>query len=140
MKIESESYTFSPEGHTTCTLVINGKTYKGEAFCHERDKDMLSEKVGHTIAHERAYINFLADFRDGKIVPTLDALKQFYYTINKSKKYNKNSYESRMLQRQIRLAEEDLATIRSLIAEEKQGLKDYINYKEVFYQRVRKKR
>jgi hypothetical protein len=101
---------------------------------------MLSEKVGHTIAHERAYINFLADFRDGKIVPTLDALKQFYYTINKSKKYNKNSYESRMLQRQIRLVEEDLATIRSLIAEEKQGLKDYINYKEVFYQRVRKKR
>ena len=68
------------------------------------------------------------------------ALKQFYYTINRSKQFNEKSYENIMLQRQIRMIELDLATAREMIAGEEQELRFYITEKDKFYNQIRKQR
>ena len=67
-------------------------------------------------------------------------LKQFYYTINRSKHFNENSYENIMLQRQIRMTEMDLVTAREMIAGEEQSLRTYIEEKDKFYKHIRKNR
>ena len=45
-----------------------------------------------------------------------------------------------MLQRQIRLYEDDLTTTKDIIATEQQMLNDYIEEKDKFYKRIRANR
>ena len=70
----------------------------------------------------------------------LKALKQAYYSMNQSKKFNPKSYENKMLQRQIRQIEFDLDTIRDMLATEEQNLREYIQEKDKFYKRIRHNR
>lgn len=60
--------------------------------------------------------------------------------MNKSLKFNPKSYENRMLQRQIRMINFDLTTVKETIAMEEQNLKSYIEKKDVFYNHIRKNR
>jgi hypothetical protein len=135
-------YTWDAESaHATCTIIDNqGRVFVGEAFAHELDMDFASEKTGCTIASIRATIKYLQSVRRDVIKPELGALKQLYYSINRSKNYNPKSYESKMLWSQIRLKEEDLATINCEIAVQKQYLMEYLRDKEEFYQATRKRR
>jgi hypothetical protein len=98
---------------------------------------MLSERTGCEIANRRAYLELLYHERDNIITPQLKALKQLYYSINKSKNFNKKGYAEKALYRHVRMLEHDLTAIKAEIATEKQSLKDYINGKEKFYQRHR---
>ncbi len=58
--------------------------------------------------------------------------------MNRSSKFNENSYENRMLQRQIRLINFDLATINEILVYERENLRAYLKQKDEFYQKARK--
>lgn len=53
--------------------------------------------------------------------------------MNRSSKFNEKSYENRMLQRQIRLINFDLATINEILTYERENLRAYLKQKDEFY-------
>ena len=124
---------------TTCTIIFDNKQFCGCAYCHPDDDDMASEKTGSEIALRRAMIKAYK-YQKLCLKEQLSALKQLYYSMSRSKKFNENSYENKMLQSQISLISFDLATVKETIAMEEQSVKAYIANKEDFYQRIRRNR
>jgi hypothetical protein len=127
-------------GCSTCVIETKYGKFSGTACCHPDDMDMASEKVGCEIAYCRAAIDSLKYERDNVISPSLKALKQLYYSMKHSKKFNPKGYENKMLQRQIKNWECDLTTINDIIKNEEEWLKKYIKIKEELYQNVRNSR
>lgn len=127
-------------GCSTCVIETKYGKFSGTACCHPDDMDMASEKVGCEIAYSRAAIDSLKYERDNVIKPSLKALKQLYYSMNCSKKFNPKSYEYKMLKRQIECWEFDLAVINDMIDTERTWIRDYINTKEALYQNIRANR
>ena len=124
---------------TICELTDGREFFCGKAFCHPEDMDMGNEKIGSEIAFRRAYIKLLKrDKLDVKVA--LAALNQLYYSMKHSKKFNPTSYENKMLQRQIRIHQNDLVTLQEMITTEEQNLKTLINEKDKFYKRIRRNR
>jgi hypothetical protein len=124
----------------TCCLEFDNQVFIGTAQAHPDDMDMASEKVGCEIAYSRAAIDSLKYERDNVIKPSLKALKQLYYSMNRSKRFNPKSYEYKMLKRQIECWEFDLAMISDMIDTERTWIRDYINTKEALYQNIRANR
>lgn len=108
-------------------------------MCHEDDVDMMSWRTGEEIAFRRAKMDALRTHRDVDLLPRLSALKQLYYSMKHSSKFNPKSYENIMLQRQIRAIEFDLSTIKEILAYEHQNLKEYIQGKDKIYKRIRER-
>ena len=127
-------------GCSTCVIETKYGKFSGTACCHPDDMDMASEKVGCEIAYSRAAIDSLKYERDNVIKPSLKALKQLYYSMNRSKRFNPKSYEYKMLRRQIECWEFDLAVIGDMIDTERTWIRDYINTKEALYQNIRANR
>ena len=127
-------------GCSTCVIETKYGKFSGTACCHPDDMDMASEKVGCEIAYSRAAIDSLKYERDNVIKPSLKALKQLYYSMNRSKKFNPKSYEYKILKRQIECWEFDLAVINDMINTERTWIRDYINTKEALYQNIRANR
>ena len=128
-------------GFCICYLTDeNNELFTGDAQCHIQDEDMKSQKVGEEIPYRRAKINKLCASRDHDLKPRLAALKQLYYSMAHSKNFNPKSYENKMLQRQIRLLEFDLETIKEMLAYERESLKAYINLKDALYKKLRTNR
>ena len=127
-------------GCSTCIIETKYGKFSGTACCHPDDMDMASEKVGCEIAYSRAAIDSLKYERDNVIKPSLKALKQLYYSMNRSKKFNPKSYEYKMLKRQIECWEFDLSVINDMINTERIWIRDYINTKEALYQNIRANR
>ena len=124
---------------TYCRLEdARGRVGVGQAICHDEDADMISWRTGEEIAFRRAKIALLCQERD-EIKQRLAALNQLYYSMKHSKQFNKKSYENRMLQRQIRITEFDLTTIKEMLAYERQFLKDYIQGKDKIYNKIRQR-
>ena len=126
-------------GVASCILSDGEKVYTGFAQCHPDDEDMKGQKTGCEIAFRRARINALRGYRD-ELKIRLSALNQLYYSMNKSTKFNEKSYENRMLQRQIRMINFDLATTKEMIATEQENLRTYIKEKDEFYNKTRMRR
>lgn len=125
-------------GEAVCILIDEKKRrFVGTAYCHEDDRDMMSERTGCEIAYRRARIEQICAIRDCDIKPALAALKQLYFSMKHSKNFNPKSYENKMLQRHIRSLEFDLTTIKEMLAYEREELKDYIADKDKFYQKAR---
>lgn len=123
-----------------CVLSDGINTYIGTAQCHDEDRDMASEKTGYEIAFKRAKIEYFKSVKKNEILPALKALKQVYYTMKHSKKFNPKSYENKMLWRQIRSYEFDLDIINEMLTKERQSLNQYIQEKDKFYKRIRANR
>lgn len=118
---------------------VTGKEYTGMAVCHPDDRDMCSKKTGQEIALMRAAIEVYRGLRDQYIIEE-KALKQLYYSINKSKKFNPDSYETKMLWRQINHKSEGIEYAREMIKEHQKELKLYLDSKNIFYEYTRKRR
>lgn len=131
---------YEEDRQAICKLHTKYGTFTGIASCHPDDEDMMSEKVGCEIAYSRAAIESLKYERDCIIKPSLKALKQLYYSMNRSKRFNPKSYEYKMLKRQIECWEFDLAMISDMIDTERTWIRDYINTKEALYQNIRANR
>lgn len=134
-------YIWKPEiGYAGCTIHYDNLEFYGDAVCHPDDKDMMSRLTGQKIAETRAMIQYLAHVRDFELRPQVRALRQLYFSMEHSKKFNKKSYEAKMLYRHIRATENDYIAIKQEIVRLKQELKNYLNDKEELFQIVRKKR
>ena len=99
-------------GIAICTI---DDKFTGTAYCHEDDTDMKSEKVGCEIAYNRALLKYLKHEKNNVIIPSFRALKQLYYSMEQSKRFNPKSYEIVMLKRQIENWKFDLDTINDAI-------------------------
>ena len=131
---------YEETGQAVCTILDKGRIYQGFAWCREEDRDMMSQKTGLTIAEFRAHIAQAKGIRDNEIKPGLAALKQVKFAINQSKHFNKESYEYRMLEQQIKNYEQDLIFIKNTIALQKANLNRYMAQKAEFYKKIRKNR
>lgn len=135
-------FTWNEEtGESTCTLTDykTGKKYVGKAMCHPDDVDMMSEKTGSELAFRRAEVNALRGLRD-EVKSELNALNKLYNNVKTSSKHSPYGYETIMLKRHIKMTEEELATIKTLITEESAAIRELIDIKENFYNRVRLRR
>jgi hypothetical protein len=134
-------FQYDPETMESICILTSGNTsFVGKAQCHKDDADFASEKTGQTIAQFRATIKYFQHIKNNELKPKLNALKQLYYSMNRSKHFNPKSYEAKMLFRQIRLKEEDLEFCKNAIQKTKRYIKEYIDQKEQNYQLIRKKR
>lgn len=124
-----------------CTINAKGDgEFIGVAFCHDDDADMCNQLTGETIAYFRACISYYKFLRNNRIKPGLKALKQLLYSSNRSKHYNPDSYESKMLRSQISVYEDELAGINEAIEILERDLNDYINVKDEKYKIIRQNR
>lgn len=121
-------------GIAICTI---GGKFAGTAQCHDDDMDMKSEKVGCEIAYNRALIESLKHEKNNIIIPSLRALRQLYYSMSHSKRFNPKSYEAVMLRRQIENWEFDLNIIEDAIESVQDYIHQYIKTKEELYQHIR---
>ena len=126
-------------GVASCILSDGEKIYTGFAQCHPDDEDMKGQKTGCEIAFGRARINALRGYRD-ELKIRLSTLNQLYHSMNISYRFNEKSYENKMLQRQIRQINFDLATAKEMIATEQENLRTYIKEKDEFYNKTRARR
>ena len=127
-------------GTATCILTDGHNIFVGIATCSPEDQDMMNEKTGCHIAQFRAEIDYLIHIRDNELKPKLAALKQLYFSINKSSHFNEKSYETKMLRRQIYLINSDLNAVKEELTQVKEDLKFYLQEKENFYKKVRENR
>lgn len=133
-------FNWNPEDKiASCIITDKEKIFYGTASCHPDDEDMMGEKTGCEIAFKRASIKLFRSYRD-ELKIELKTLEQLYYAMNRSKNFNKKSYETKMLLRAIRRTKNDLAEIKSILINEEQSLKSYIENKDKFYKRIRKNR
>ncbi len=139
MKHEPHFYFNSDDGSSMCIIETKNKTFVGTAYCAEADRDMMSEKVGCEIAYHRAIIKCLNSHRD-ELKIKIAALQEYYYTMNKSKYFDKKSYPIRRLDRQIELLTDELETTKELVKKEQDFLKHYMEDKAEFYTKIRKNR
>lgn len=124
-------------GTAFATIFYQNYTFTGEAQCHPDDRDMMSKLTGQTIAEYRATLKYLRFIRDCELQPQLKALKQLYYSINRSKYFDPKSYEAKMLYRQMSLLKEDLKENKYLIDLTKAQLEAYLIGKEHDHQQLR---
>ena len=139
MKKEPKFTWDAEKGQVVCELSDGQNKFIGAAYCHPDDFDMKNEMTGCEIASRRAFIKYLK-FQKKMLKERLGALNQLYHNMIRSKHFNENSYENKMLQSQIHLINSDLATIKEMVADEEQRLKEYINLKDNFYKTIRKNR
>lgn len=128
-------------GFASCVMKDNyDRVHVGIAQCHEYDFDMQNKITGLQIAYQRAEIASLKSHIQDELKPRLRALHQLYYSMNRSKKFNSNSYENKMLKRQIHIIKNDIITAKEMLVELEENLKIYLDEKEKLYQKIRNKR
>lgn len=121
---------YAETGTAECIIHYGTLKFKGLSHCHPEDEDMMSKLTGETIAEARALLAYLRHIKNNELKPQLKALKQLYYSMNRSKHFNPRSYEYRMLRRQICIVENSLSGIKEEIANIKFNLKEYLKQKE----------
>ena len=95
-------------------FIINykDKQFIGSAQCCEEDIEYKSEIFGEALAQNRATRQYFAFIRDYEIIPELKSLNQLYYSMKHSTQFNPQSYEAKMLFRQIKQRKEDLKILK----------------------------
>ena len=126
-------------GIATYKIFNDKEEFVGQAHCHNKDNDMMSEKVGCIIASARARIAMCQYLKREETI-RCKALIHFYSLINHSKRSNPDSYEVKMLLKQIQSHREAIKAIDEYIEIERKTLKEYIDEKDNMYQKIRKNR
>ena len=99
----------------------------------------MSEKTGCEIAYHRALITALRSRRD-ELQIQYQGLHNYYYTMNKSKWFNENSYEARRLNSHMSMLLEDIDALKEEIKAEQNFLRNYMKDKAEFYKKIRHNR
>lgn len=133
------THTWDEEtGRATASIMLSdGTVLVGEAQCHEDDKDFQSRYTGRDLAEARLTIKVIQHLKNVILTNELRSLKQLYYSMNRSKRFNPNSYEARCLQNQIRLREEDIDNCKAMIDQTRRYIKKLVDSKDIFYKTVR---
>lgn len=125
--------TFSYNGHeTVCTIQIKDRKYVGKTYCHSEDLDMESQKIGEEIASQRAVVKLLKDSKK-YYTARLKILRDFYSSLGKVKK----SYVTYKLEKEITMLNATIEELKEAIESIERQIKDYINEKQTFQNKVR---
>lgn len=122
----------------SCVLTAHGVEFYGTATCHPNDEDMKSTRTGEIIAFNRAYIKYIQYMRNTQVNPMLKVLTDLYKNMASSHRFNPKSFEATQLYKEIKGYEESKKVINHLIEDTREYLKNYIDEKDKFYQRLRK--
>ena len=122
--------------NTFCTLTIGNKKYCGHAECHADDVPIFSQRLGERLAYDRASIDYLRDERD-KINEQIKSLKHLLSIYNQSQKTNKESYEYKMLQKQINTYIRDSKELSRAIKEIKEEDIKYVTERAQLLKRTK---
>ena len=122
--------------NTFCTLTIGDKKYCGHAECHADDISIFSKRLGERLAYDRASIDYLRDERD-KINEQIKSLKHLLSIYNQSQKTNKESYEYKMLQKQINTYIRDSKELSRAIKEIKEEDIKYVTERAQLLKRTK---
>lgn len=98
------------------TIYYKDMTFTGKTSVRPGQRS-YGENVGINIAQCKALRKYLRYVINHELKPGLYALKRYYYSINKSKQYNENSYEAKMLKRQIKGWELDIQAVKDEISD-----------------------
>lgn len=140
MKTHLDFFFDEDKGITTCNYRVGDKIFIGKAYCHSDDFDFKAKITGEHIAKHRADIKRLKYELNCNLRPGLAALKQLYFSVDRSKSYNKTDYLAKALVRQIKIKESEIELLKDIIKDQEDSLKNYIDEKEKLYQRLRKMR
>lgn len=122
--------------NTFCTLTIGDKKYCGHAECHADDVPIFSQRLGERLAYDRASIDYLRDERN-KINEQIKSLKHLLSIYNQSQKTNKESYEYKMLQKQINTYIRDSKELSRAIKEIKEEDIKYVTERAQLLKRTK---
>ena len=140
MKTHLDFFFDEDKGITTCTYRTENREFIGKAYCHPDDFDFKAKITGESISERRAKIKYLKHELNCNLRPGLAALKQLYFSVDRSKFYNKTDYLAKALTRQIKIKESEIELLKDIIKDKEDSLKNYIDEKEKLYQRLRKMR
>lgn len=139
MKKQPDIYYDKASGYTKAIIYYKNNTFIGEAQCHPEDEDIISEFTGSEIALRRANIKVMQFVKNNEIVPQISILKHL--------KSLQDQHEETLLEKSYEITlkkllqlENDLATLKEMIALEKQELKLYIDAQEKFAAVIRAKK
>lgn len=125
--------TFSYDGHeTVCTIQIRDRKYVGTTYCHSEDLDMESQKIGEEIASQRAVVKLLKDSKK-HYAAQVKTLTDFYSSLGKVKK----SYVTYRIEKEIAMLNATIEELKEAIDSIEEQIKDYINGKQTFQNKVR---
>lgn len=124
-------------GSTQCIIEYKGIVFIGKARCHPLDTDMKNRLMGQTISESRAIIKILKHIKSNELKQKLQALNHLYHNMKFSKYFNPNSYEAKMLFRQINMVTQDIENIEKEIYIIQKGIEEYINKKNKEHQIIR---
>ncbi len=132
-------FTNDPDsGMTHCALVDkDGNVFCGQATCHKDDMDMYSETTGNTIALSRATIKYYK-YKKKQAETELKILERLKDVIRSGKHFDARHFEYRRLISLLDEKWDDLQYFKFKIKDIEDTLKEYIDGKEDFYQKVRK--
>lgn len=135
-------YKWDKETGTTIAsvILIDGNKIEAEAHCHPDDMDMCNEQTGHVLADFKLLVKAYQYQKNHVLQPKLKMLLHLKSLFERNPNYNKNSYENKMLYKQIALLKQEIAEVKYLIENTKQQRREYINLKDAFYKKIRAKR
>lgn len=133
-------YTYEEEtGCATCILEIDGMSFVGVARCHPEDMDMRNHTTGEWIAYMRAAKKAIQhEIYIAKI--KLKAVEDCYSNMISSPKFNKKSYEARMMRKKIYFLREELEDFKHSKRVVEENINDFIKEKDKFYTQLRRLR
>lgn len=138
---ENTTFDWNPDqGLATAIIEYKDRIYVGTAQCHPDDKDFQNMLTGQEIAYRRASIKVLCDIKKNELKPGLQALKDYLYSINKGKYFNKKDPMVKILYHNINIRQEEIDMIDEMIKNQRQDLREYLASKEKLYSQFREKR
>ena len=135
-------YNWNQEtGMCIASLILpNGDVLQGYAACHPDDMDMCNEKTGCILAGFKLLVKAYQYRKNYILKPKLEMLLHLKSLFERNPNYNKDSYENKMLCKQICLLKKEIEEAKCKIETAKQERKEYIALKDSFYKKVRAKR
>ena len=119
-------------GYAHCEIKYDNTIFTGDAKCLPEDKDFESERTGCFIAEIKANIKKLKYIRNN-LRKELKGLTNFQKRLECCKNYDKNSFETKRLRKEIYIYREQIEALSSAIEDEEKYLVKYVNEKEAFY-------
>lgn len=130
------NFSYDQETKTTiCKIQIHDRVYFGTTKCHIEDADMESPKIGEEIAYQRAVIRLLKDSKKFYLAQR-KTLMDFKASLGNCK----SNAITHKLDTEINTLTSECSEIDNAVENIQLQIKDYIDQKQKFQDKVRKLR
>lgn len=135
-----ENYNYDEDTKTAYyEMIVDGRVFSGSATCHPEDIDFANKITGLTIAHDRAFLQYMRYLRDISYQRYL-AYDLLLRQIKDCKRFNPDSFETRSMIVERDAAYDDYKTLQHESRELYNGIGVFINKKADLYNKIQNKR